>query len=181
MWDEKKFFEDFVKESDRVKADEAFVRELKELEHRKERTFPYVKYAVSIAAAAACIGIGVFALHSGGAGNPTNPSVIEENAGILAGEDTGKIESGSIGLNKDNIGDRVRSELEKSSTIVTDSEGKELSGEQRTQLLQLLENAVFVENELEDGYTWYSCEGDSAFEIRIIETAGEIKASVTYR
>lgn len=181
MWDEKKFFEDFVKESDKVKADEAFVQELKELEHGKIKRFPYVKYAASVAAAAACVGIGIFAFHSGQAGIQGNPSAIEENVGIMAGADTEKIESGSIGVGKKDTGTQVNEELKKRSTVVTDSEGNELSGEQRAELIQLLEEAVFVEDEIEGEYRQYDCEGDKAFEIRIIEDVDGVKASVRYR
>lgn len=181
MWDEKKFFEDFVKESDKVKADASFVQELKELEHGKVRRFPYVKYAASIAAAAACVGIGIFAFHSGQAGNQGNPSVIEQNVGIMAGTDTEKMESGSIGVGKTDTSAQVRGELEKKSTVVTDSEGNELSEKQRAELIQLLEKAVFAEDEIEGEYEQYDCEGDRSFEIRIIENDDGVKASVRYR
>ena len=58
MWDEKKFFDDYVDESQKIKPDEKFVQNLKQMawqEEQKKKKIPVVRYIVAAASLAVCI------------------------------------------------------------------------------------------------------------------------------
>lgn len=61
MWDEKKFFEDYVEESEKIKPDDHFVEQMKKMaarEEQKKNTIPMMKYAAIAASFVVCIGLG---------------------------------------------------------------------------------------------------------------------------
>ena len=121
MWDEKKFFEDYVDESHKIKPDEKFVQNLKQMawqEEQKKKKIPAARYIVAAASLAVCICAGGVALHmnidpkpgktveydiknragKADAGKKHDESVSESTQGTEATEESDSpIKSGTIG------------------------------------------------------------------------------------
>ena len=138
MWDEKKFFEDFSKETDQINPDEEFIKSLKTMtsEHVTSKRGPvWVRYGVVAAAVVLCTvgGILVRNLNIG----KTQPDVQIENR-VLHGktEDQTPV-SGTVILTLDAVIGCVKEE----NTTIIDETGGSIDEEERKQLIHMLEKA----------------------------------------
>ena len=136
MWDEKQFFEDFNKEVDNVTPDDEFVNRLKNLDDKK--TIINIKRK-KITAIAACIillfaiGIGAFAISRINIDKPNNNE--QTTLPIHLGQDeTTAIKEITIDYIVELINDKDIS--------VVDSDGKEISKNERAELVELLESVI---------------------------------------
>lgn len=168
MWDEKKFFEDFSKETDQINPDEEFIKSLKTMtsEHVPAKRGPvWVRYGVVAAAVVLCTvgGILVRNLNIG----KTQPDVQIEN-GVLHGktEDQTPV-SGTIILTLDAVIGCVKEE----NTAIIDETGGSIDEEERKQLIHMLEKAVSADYqpEEEELYHEYHCSGSSEFTLKVYE------------
>lgn len=101
MWDEKKFFEDYVDESQKIKPDEKFVQNLKQIawqEEHKKKKIPVVRYVAAAASLTLCICAGGVVLHMNM--NQKPGKTIEYDMTNRAGKaDTGKKHDESVSEN----------------------------------------------------------------------------------
>lgn len=136
MWDEKQFFEDFNKEVDTVNPDDEFVNRLKKLDDKK--TIINIKRK-KLTAVAACIlilftvGIGAFAISRINIDKPNNNEQITLPIHLGQDETTAP---------KEITMDYIVELLNDKDILVVDSDGKEISKNERAELVELLENAV---------------------------------------
>lgn len=184
MWDEKKFFEDFVKESEKVKPEEEFIQKLKKLEPKeKKNRFRYAKYTAAAAAVLLCLGIGTLVFREVGTATQKPEDQIINNIDIQAALDGEQIQSGSIGKGKKDSLSDIISSMQQQNIIITDSSGKELSEEEKERLLKQLEDAETVSKNTQGSYTSYFVKEQQEFEIRIYddaESSGKVKAAIVY-
>ena len=136
MWDEKQFFEDFNKEVDNVTPDDKFVNRLKNLDDKK--TIINIKRK-KITALAACIillfavGIGAFAISRINIDKPSNNEQVTLPIHLGQDETTAPKE-----ITMDYIVELVNDK----DISVVDIDGNNISENERTELVELLENAV---------------------------------------
>lgn len=118
MWDEKKFFEDYVKESEKIKPDDRFVEQLKNMaaqEERKKKPIPMIKYAAIAASFVLCIGLGGVVWHNQ-----------NETAQDKTVEFSAEVQAGKTSLEEEQI-------LNESSEEQQFSDEKQISEEQQSQ------------------------------------------------
>ena len=156
MWDEKQFFEDFNKEVDNVTPDDKFVNRLKNLDDKK--TIINIKRK-KITALAACIillfavGIGAFAISRINIDKPNNNEQITLPIHLGQDETTAPKE-----ITMDYIVELVNDK----DISVVDIDGNNISENERTELVELLENAVpadSISGVIGEG-TQYTIKGD---------------------
>lgn len=150
MWDEKQFFEDFAKESDKIKPSDEFVADLKRMNNeadiielkRKKNTRTVFRTA-SIAAAIAVLlaaGIGIYAIIRPAGDNPDDGEQIK--IPIHAGKDTpttgeaDNSEESPVGT------DAILELIEKDDVLIVDGEGNSISQGERSDLKSMFEHAV---------------------------------------
>lgn len=151
MWDEKKFFEDFVSEADKVKPDPEFVEKMaamaREEKTSKVTSFQSVKKWALVAAAACLvciIGIGKFIQME-----QPSPNSEMEQIGQLAGKESEIVEITDLGTDvNEDVLEIVKTKLN-GDALVYDEKGAELSTEKRNELLTYVENAVWIEESVE--------------------------------
>lgn len=159
MWDEKKFFEDFAAEADKVKPDPEFVEKMATLA-REEQTSKITSFQNvkkwALVAAAACIvlvvGVGKFVQM----GQP-KPEYEMEQAGLLAGKESEELENSFVQAEMN--GDVLKTVEAKlnGDALIYDEKGVEISQEKRNELLSYVENAILTEQtpekEVSESYT----------------------------
>ncbi len=145
MWDEKQFFEDFAKESDRVKPDREFVEDLKKLNSestiielkRKKNTRTVFRLA-SIAAAVVvmlAVGIGVYTISSHDSDKPDDGEKI--TVPIHAGQEQTTADTEKPEINIESICGFI----EDSDILILDSNGNEISQADRNDLESMFKHA----------------------------------------
>ena len=160
MWDEKKFFEDYVNESEKIKPDDRFIEQMKNLaaqEERKKKPVPIIKYAAVAASFLLCIGLGGVVWHN------QNTVPEEKNIGTQVELQAGQQveEAGII----ENVLDGI-----KQGAVIRDEAGNEISQSQQEELYQSLKNARAVEEPAEgQKVNSYFLEGEQTIEIEIWE------------
>lgn len=148
MWDEEKFFKDFVEEADKVKPDADFVEKMvslvQEEENAKVTPFRSVKKwtpAIAAACLICIVGIGTF-MQTGHKSQDTEMNPISQ----MADKEQGNTEFSSFSPeNTENALQMVEEMLEK-DVLILDAEGVEISPEVREELLDAVSNAVLAEN-----------------------------------
>lgn len=183
MWDEKKFFEDYVEESEKIKPDDRFVERMKRLaagEARKKKRIPAMRYAAIAASFVVCIGLGGIIWYAQNlstkdmAFDQTNESQADAD-GTMWSEEAGNAESDST-----TWWDGAENPSENSLTGIIDSleqgaivraeDGNEISQNGREELLALLSGAA--ESEEPEGIAKeasYFLEGEETIEIQVWE------------
>lgn len=176
MWNEKKFFQDFVEESEKVKPDEEFVQQLKKMAddnelksmNRRKMQVRLVKYTAVAASFLLCFIIGGIAWNAHekitkNNNDETNTYTVD----VHAGNKNQGVHSGFIGDESDleSVIERIGDE----NVIMKDENGEEISSETRKNLLKLLNKAEKADEivELEEKYTSYFCIGEKDIEIKV--------------
>lgn len=150
MWDDKKFFEDFVKESESIKPDEDFVEKVvamtKAERNNKVVSFSGISKILTTAAVILLLvvisGIGFGQLNSGEKGNVTKPDM------HAAGNETINPDKGQTGNIEDIVNDKIitiKSMLQNKDCQVKDVEGNFISDKEKVILLSKIEGAEEIE------------------------------------
>lgn len=176
MWNEKKFFQDFVEESEKVKPDEEFVQQLKKMTNKNEREKIHkrklqvrmVKYGTVAASFLLCFVIGSIAWNAHNSmkensSDETNSYTADAHAG---NKDHG-IQSGIIGEEPDL--ETVIATVSDETVIMEDENGEEISAGERKLLLKLLNKAEKTDEDidLKEEYTSYICKDEKEIEIKV--------------
>lgn len=189
MWNEKEFFEDFVKESEKLQPDKQFVAQLKDMARDVEEDeskaskwrnktgkrinikvymYRYIAIAVIVILCVTAGGITWNTAHKSksGSGKSTNTDV---SGNIHAGTHDKDIHSGIIG-DKKGIS-QASMLLENDSIIVTDEYGKSISTAKRKIILKWLNMSEKTDEEIDANtdYVSYFCKGEEEMEIRIYD------------
>lgn len=183
MWDEKKFFQDFVQESEKVKPDDEFVEQLKGMmkeenviQSKKRNNVYFMRYAAVVAVAMLCLVVGTV-VWKGFDGNSKTISNDKEDytVNIHAGQDS-EIQSGIIGNSNSELEEAIAI-VQDEKIVIKDEDGENISSVKRKQLLSQLNRAEKVKNEddledlqmSDDECDMYICEGEEDLEIKIYE------------
>lgn len=179
MWDEKKFFEDFVKESDEIKPDKVFVQRMKQLEKEEcKKKNPVIRYA-AVAAVFVCVISGAAVWKNAGKEAEIPLNRIDQNIEVQAGKNELSIQSGSIGKKPNESFSEMLLSIEKENTVIVDEEGNELSQREKSELLERLKKAKLIDEEIDEAYKYYFCQGEKNFELKVYEEQdGETKVFV---
>lgn len=179
MWDEEKFFKDFVNETDKIKPDAEFIEQLKHktneenmIRFKKRENMRYIAMAASLLL---CISIGGIGWHLFGANmmkkEPGGSSYQNEiNAGKEGNEISGTIDK------KDSVLVEVITMVEDEKNLLDDEQGNALSTQEREHLVELLKKSGKIDNIveglkedlLEKGNSYY-CVGEETVKIIVYE------------
>ena len=179
MWDEEKFFKDFVNETEKVKPDDEFIEQLKHktneenmIRFKKRENMKYIAMAASLLL---CISIGGIGWHLFGADilkkEPGGSSYQNEiNAGKEGNEISGTIDK------KDSVLVEVITMVEDEKNLLDDEQGNALSTQEREHLAELLKKSGKIDNIveglkedlLEKGNIYY-CVGEETVKIIVYE------------
>lgn len=176
MWNEKKFFQDFVKESEEVKPDEKFVRQLKQMTNKNEiekfykrkRQVRMVRYGTLAAFFLLCFVIGGIAWNArDDMKEKGNDETDGYTADAHAGNKNYEMQSGIIGEESDL--ETVIAIVNDETVILEDEAGEEISSGERILLLKLLNKAQKTDEaiDLKEEYTSYICKGEKEIEIKV--------------
>lgn len=175
MWNEKKFFQDFVEESEKVKPDEEFVQQLKKMTnknevekiHKRRLQVHIVKYVTVAASFLLCFVIGSIAWNAHNSMKEYNDETDSYTADAHAGNKNHGIQSGIIGEELDL--ETVIAVVSDETVIVEDENGEEILAGKRKLLLKLLNKAQKTDEDidLKEEYTSYICKGEKEIEIKI--------------
>lgn len=168
MWDEEKFFKDYVAETDNVVPDEDFIKSLKKMaseEPQPKKGYAWVRYVAAAAAVILCVAAGFMAWnirHSGNGGD--------------TGIGSGKIHAGpdkevQPGKTKIITVKTILSFMEDGTTEVEDIEGNAIEEDVRSELIGMLERAVSTDaRPTEDmKYDEYICKGETEIGLKVYE------------
>lgn len=152
MWDEKKFFEDYVEESEKIKPDDRFVEQLKNIvaqEESKKKSIPMIKYVAIAASFMLCIGVGSVLWHQ-----------LNETEEDKTVEFSTEIQAGNSSLEEEQVLDNQKFQKEdeekeepltdalnsiRQGVIVRDEGGNEVSQSEQEELWNLLKDAEKTE------------------------------------
>ena len=167
MWDEKKFFDDFVKESEKVKPDNEFVEQLKNMVNeenvgaikKRNQTF-FMRGSMVAVAAILCLSVGTIVWKGFDDNKNSEKDIKQESSVSVHAGGNSEIQSGIIVM------------IEEDKVEIKDEAGEIISYDNREKLLGQLNKAKKVENaeniEMNDNdYAVYTCEGEEIFEIKI--------------
>lgn len=190
MWDEKKFFDDYVKAEDKVKADEGFLNEMKDMLNEDAGNAKKKKYVRFNFATAAIAAVFVFALvmtglKAGGFFNniqdknvqsdsadandtdAKNKDSIVSTTKPFAGKDN-KVIEGQIG--EESPADTIKNLLDEQGIKVSDENGNVLTDEQVEKLrINISGNEDAPKGETYEEYSVVSKENESV-SFRIYES-----------
>lgn len=150
MWDEKQFFEDFAKESDKIKPSKEFVADLKNLdsenkiiELKRRKSIKRVLRYASVAAAIVVlitVGICIYAI------NRTDDSKSGEGAKVTlpihAGQDETTADNNDFEAGLSSVLEFIGDE----DVQIVDGNGNTISSEIRSDLKNMLEKAVVTDS-----------------------------------
>lgn len=175
MWNEKKFFRDFVEESEKVKPDKEFVQQLKQMTnkneiekvHKRKLQVRIVKYVTVAASFLLCFVIGGIAWNAHNSMKEYNEETDSYTADAHAGNKNPGIQSGIIGEEPDL--ETVIAVVSDETVILEDENGKEILAGKRKLLLKLLNKAQKTEEDIDlnEEYTSYICKGEREIEIKV--------------
>lgn len=176
MWDEKKFFEDFVKESEEIQPDKDFVERMVLLtdEKKTRKIVPLKKAGKRLTTVAAilifiCIaGAGFLALNNGNSSEISKPQI---RAGKKETANNSNQKSGSIeDIFSTNLKD-IQSMLKDSTISVTNETGNSITDEERKKICSMLDGAEKADRlpENYENMVFYTLKGDADVTIEIID------------
>lgn len=150
MWDEKQFFEDFAKESDKIRPSEEFVADLKNLDNekkiielkRRKNTGIAFRYAAIAAAIVVMITVGICIYPikrtdgnaSDGGGQITLP--------IQAGQENTGADNNDFDVSLKSILEYIGDE----GIQIVDGDGNIISDKTRSDLEEMIENAIATDS-----------------------------------
>lgn len=151
MWDEKQFFDDFIKESDQIQPSAEFVNKMKNLSEQSLQTdakkqIKNTKVITGVLAAAAVVGI----LFMTGLGQGKREIMIQEDQIYAEKESTSDAMEGSL---SDIFSDSkllLENALIGEDVLLKNEQGKEVTSEEKEALLQQIINAEATDILLED-------------------------------
>lgn len=181
MWDEKKFFEDYVNESEKIKPDDRFVEQLKNMavqEEKRKKPIPMIRYMAVAASFVLCIGLGGVMWHNQNAASDektTNEKSIEFETELQAGMQTSDElqESSEQSVSSEaNEEDAITEALDsiRQGAVIRDENGNEISQSEQEKLWNLLKNAKEAEQPENVVKTAsYFLEGEQVIEVEVWE------------
>ncbi|MBE5957401.1 MAG: hypothetical protein E7254_00860 [Lachnospiraceae bacterium] len=176
MWDEKKFFEDYRKEADKIQPDKKFVEDTVKMISKESSkgtivTFPYrfVAIVASVMLVVACIGI--WEVHNNIKKNDESKVAHEQEIftkGLNAADDE-NASVGQMAVTDSTIAEIVQM-IDDSEVIVSDEEGNPLDDDQRAEL----KSSLIVEEKVSDmpeygSKTTYKLIGDYMITLHITD------------
>lgn len=168
MWDEKKFFDDYVSETDKIKPDSDFIKELKvtmENETGSDKRHVLPKYGIIIAAVLLLFaGLGIWRAGGGKSISDDNTKKPKSYA-----EKNGQMQSGEVSI----ITIKTAIEcLNSKESVVTDKTGGFISKDKKEELAKMLENAVSTDYKPtgEEKYDVYKCSGSAVFSLDVYDS-----------
>ena len=174
MWDEEKFFKDFVKESESIKPDREFIDNLKQtandsnqivIEQRRRR-FKVISSSVIAAALLLCFTVGLVMWNDFGktsTGKDTEKiTTPDSTVGIHAGKDNKGIYIGTIGESSEL--ETAIEMLEDDSTQVTSGDESTLSEAGRKKVITILNSSQKV-NDIEELEKLREADGSEDYEL----------------
>lgn len=174
MWDEKKFFEDFVKESENKKLNEEFTNQLKDIMKEEKvsnivKRNSFMRYSVVVMVAVICIVLGTISWSGLGKNSKVSSQSKEESKIDVHAEKNSEIQSGIIGYNSNDL-EMAITMVEDEEVYITDARGENISTEERSNLLGKLNEAKIVKNSkgielTEEKSVKYICKGEETLEI----------------
>lgn len=165
MWDEKKFFEDYVNESEKIKPDERFVEELKNMaaqEKRKKAPISITRYVAIAASFVLCIGLAGVVWQSQNA--LPKDKIIEYKVESQAGKNPTENQTEK----KEPLSEIL--DMMRQGVTVRDEDGNELTQNQQEELWELLKNVKATEKPKDSAKTVsYFLEGEQTVKVEIWE------------
>ena len=186
MWDEKQFFDDFIRESDQIQPSAEFVNRMKNLSEKSlksdvKKQVKAPKVFTGVLAAAAVVGILVMA----GLGQNKRELIMEEDQIFAEKEDETDAMEGNLSDVFDESKSLLENALTNKDTIVKDGNGKELTSEEKDILLEQMKQAEKTDlsvEDLEDKETVvFEVEGDAQIHFSIVENEYLIIQNLVYR
>lgn len=195
MWDEKKFFKDYVEEAERIKPDGAFLEQLKNKTNQdnmlrlkksmeKRRKMQYIAVAASIFLCISIGGIGwsVFGRKIANQGQDHASYQGEVNAG----KEEQEVQSGTIEETNSVLLDII-SMVEDENNLLDNQQGDSLSTQEREKLVEMLKKSKKIESSVDksaidfskEGEVYY-CVSDETVKITIYEDKYIVIADVVY-
>lgn len=167
MWDEKKFFEDYVEDTNKVKPDKDFVDNLKKLtleDTNAKKSSMWIKYAAIAAVIMLFMGVGFMAWKIP---HNKNGQETDFSNNVHAGHDK-EIQSGGTMIITIKT---ILSYMEDGSTIVEDTQGNAIEEDVRSDLIEMLKKAVSTDaGPTEDmKYDEYICKGATDISLKVYE------------
>lgn len=167
MWDEKKFFEDYVTETEKVTPDEDFINNLKKVtseESYSKRSSAWMKYGAIAAVIMLCAGLSFMAWRIQYNNDSKNDLGNEK---IHAGSDK-EVQSGKMTIITIKT---ILSYLEDGTTKIEDKEGNAVDEDIRSNLIEMLGKAVSTDaGPTEDmKYDEYICKGATDISLKVYE------------
>ncbi len=172
MWDEEKFFKDFVEETDKIEPDKEFVEHMISLANESTQLSFWKKYGYRVLATAAVLAVVSFA------GIRFLPELMADNPAEMTPElqaqdvQTPEGVEGSSG----SIGELLEPELEAVKELLGDeesvvsNESGHLSTEEKGKLLQRIRKAKrYKEKKVEGESVVYQIEGEEVYQIELID------------
>lgn len=184
MWDEKQFFDDFVKESEQIQPSAEFVNKMKNLSKEPQQAGVKKKSATpkvitGVLAAAAVVGIIIM---TGVEQKPKEMTFPKDN--VYADKEESHIIQGDLSEVWDENRLLLENALADDKVLVKDEEGRELTIEEREVLLARIANAEVtdISSEKFDGKeaVIYYVEGEEEIRFSIIEEEYLIIEEVVY-
>lgn len=167
MWDENKFFEDYVTETDKITPDEDFVNNLKKVtseEQDTKRSFAWIKYCAAAAVVMLCAGLGFMVWRLNYSDNAKTDLGNEKvHAGSNKESQTGGMTIITIRT--------IISYMEDGTTKVEDKEGNAVEEDIRSDLIEMLGKAVSTDAEPAEDmkYDEYICKGKTDISLKVYE------------
>lgn len=168
MWDEKKFFDDYVSETDKIKPDSDFIKELKvtmENETGSYRRYVLPGYGIIIAAVLLIFaGLGIW-----WAGGGKSISENDTKKPKSYAEKNGQMQSGEVSV----LTLKTAIEcLDGKESVVTDKMGGVISKDKKKELAGMLKNAVSTDYKPtgEEKYDVYKCSGSAVFSLDVYDS-----------
>lgn len=178
MWDEKKFFDDYVNESEKIKPDDDFVEQLKKMavqEEKKKKPIPMIKYAAIAASFLICAGLGNVVWNN--LKSEPEENNVKYHVGVEAGKhpekeqeekETEEKEPEKSGEQLEKDGLTAALDSIKQGMAVRDQDGNEISQSQQQELWNLLKDAKETEEpENLAKEAVYFLEGEKTLEVEV--------------
>ena len=151
MWDEKQFFDDFIRESDQIQPSAEFVNRMKNLSEKSlksdvKKQVKAPKVFTGVLAATAVVGILVMA----GLGQNKRELIMEDDSIYAEKEEETDAMEGSLTDILIDSKSLLENALTNKDTTVKDGNGKELTSEEKDDLLEQIKKAEETDLSVED-------------------------------
>lgn len=173
MWDEKQFFDDFVRESNQIQPSAEFVNKMRTLSEKSLKTdlkkkSTNLKVITGVLAAAAVVGI----LFIVGEGPGKRELILLDDTMYAEKEEAHSVTEGNVYDIFDDKKLLLENALTEGTVTVKDAQGEEVTAEEREILLEQIVNAEETELSVEDleqmEATVYDVEGKMQVRISIM-------------